>query len=131
LTGIEKGVLELALKPHLDRRMKERRQYITLAEDEQALRPVTDKVVRARPLQGRLQQGKVILPADQPWVDQLIQEFLRFPGGLHDDMVDAAAWLVRMVLNHAPPPEPKKEVKFKSWRDRLQVTTGRRHWMGA
>ncbi len=131
LTGIEKGVLELALKPHLDRRMRERRQYITLAEGDIALRPVTDKIIRARPLQGRLQQGKVLLPADQPWVDQLVQEFLRFPGGLHDDIVDATSWLVRVVLGHGAPPEPKKAVKFKSWKDRLQITTGRRHWMGA
>lgn len=131
LTGIEKGVLELALKPHLERRMRERRQYITLAEGEQALRPVTDKIVRARPLQGRMQQGKIVLPMNQPWVDQLVQEFLRFPGGLHDDIVDAMSWLIRMILGHAPPPKPKKEVKFESWKDRLRLPSGRRHWMSA
>lgn len=134
LTGIEKGVLELALKPQLQRRMQERRQYITLAEGDSALKPVNDKLVRARPLQGRLQQGKVLLPANQPWVDMLQQEFLRFPGGLHDDIVDSTAWLVRMILGHGPPPEPKKAVKFKSWRDNLPkfvADNRRRHWMGA
>lgn len=131
LTGIEKGVLEMALRPHLDRRMKERRQYIPLAEGDSALKPVTDKIVRARPLQGRMQQGKVLFVHGQPWLDTVQQELLRFPGALHDDIVDGMAWLVRMVLNQGPPPEPKKVVKYKSWRDRIPSLTTKRHWMGA
>jgi hypothetical protein len=33
--------------------------------------------------------------------------------------VDAAAWLARMVLGHAPPPKPKNTIKFKSWKEKL------------
>jgi predicted phage terminase large subunit-like protein len=120
MTGIEKGVLEMSIKPQLEKLMLERRQYIALAEGEQALRPVTDKIARARPLQGRMQQGKVVLPERQPWVETLRGEFLRFPGGVHDDIVDASAWLARLVLGQAPPPKPKNTIKFTSWKEKLR-----------
>lgn len=123
MTGIEKGQLEVAIMPTLQAIMKERGTYIVLAEGEQALRPVTDKVMRARPLQGRMQQGSVILPADQPWVDTLVNELLRFPTGTHDDCVDALAWLTRLVIGQTPPPHPHDKIRaaggHKSWRDRL------------
>lgn len=134
LTGIEKGQLELAIKPTLEKLMQERRQYITLAEGDQALKPVTDKLVRARPLQGRMQQGKLILPSDQPWVEVLVHELLRFPGGLHDDIVDSLAWLVKMILGHAPPAKPSSVAQFTSWKEKLaEFTDGgrRKHWMAA
>jgi predicted phage terminase large subunit-like protein len=127
LTGIEKGQLELALKPILSSAMKKRNTYISLAEGESALKPVTDKVVRARPLQGRMQQGSVLFPTDQPWVDTLRAELLRFPAGVHDDCVDALAWSVRMTGGVAPPPKPSLVNNaepfdgFKSWRDRLTL----------
>jgi predicted phage terminase large subunit-like protein len=124
MTGIEKGQLELALKPHLDRVMKKRSTYIVLAEGDNALRPITDKMVRARPLQGRMQQGKVLFPADQPWVETAKNELLRFPTGTHDDIVDAMAWLARLVGGQAPPMKPSSHATGlpkgeKSWRERL------------
>jgi predicted phage terminase large subunit-like protein len=134
LTGIEKGQLELAIKPTLEKRMQERRQYITLAEGDQALKPVTDKIVRARPLQGRMQQGKVILPSDQPWVEVLQNELLRFPGGIHDDIVDGMAWLIKLVMGHGPPPKPTSVVQFQSWKDKLNEfveDSRKKHWMAA
>ena len=127
LTGIEKGQLELALMPVLRTAMRKRKTYIALAEGDSALRPVTDKVVRARPLQGRMQQGTVLFPSDQPWVDPLRNELLRFPAGVHDDCVDALAWVTRLTSGVAPPPKPSLVPKgeaydgFKSWRDRLAV----------
>lgn len=134
LTGIEKGVLEMAVRPHLERLMQEKRQYITLADGDQALKPITDKVARARPLQGRMQQGKVIFPTTQPWVETLRTEFLRFPGGVHDDIVDATAWLARMILGQAPPQKPKPKTNYKSWKDKLSEFVGNspeRGWMAS
>lgn len=136
MTGIEKGQLELAIKPQLEKRMRERKAYITLAEGNDALRPITDKIVRARPLQGRMQQGRVIVPSDQTWVETLMSELLRFPTGLHDDIVDGCAWLIRMMLDVQPPPRPSERTRtkgeFKSWKDRLNGLAGRRrHHMAA
>jgi predicted phage terminase large subunit-like protein len=126
LTGIEKGQLELALKPHLSRIMKEKSLYIPLAEGDSALRPIADKVSRAGPLQGRMQQGRVLFPDPNAysWVSGVEDELLRFPSGVHDDMVDALAWLARMVANHAPPPQPGTKQRrlpdgYLSWKDRL------------
>jgi predicted phage terminase large subunit-like protein len=123
LTGIEKGMLEMALRTHLSRLMRERRTFIPLAEGESALKPVTDKVVRARPLQGRMQQGTILFPSDQPWVEPLRSELLRFPTGVHDDIVDAMSWLVRLVAGHAPPPRDKFTGRHQlpTWRSRLSA----------
>lgn len=121
LVGIEKGQLEHAIKPQLTKRMRERRIFPTLAEDKRALKPIQDKWKRARPLQGRMQQGMIYfpLPEQEPWVEKVQFELLRFPGGVHDDMVDALAWLIRMATNEEPPKRPRKK-KRKSFRDKLK-----------
>lgn len=119
MVGMEKGHLEMAIKPVLQKRMRERREYYTFAEGKDALTPVTDKSVRARPLQGRMQQGMVTFPNDQPWVEVAQQELLRFPAGVHDDIVDALSWAVRLSMRY-PPPQPPRNKRNKSWRDKLK-----------
>lgn len=119
-TGIEKGQLEQAIRVHLEQRMRERKEFPTLAEGDNALKPVTDKLKRAGPLQGRMQQGMVYLPSNQPWTDTAVHELLRFPGGEHDDCVDALAWLVRLASKYGPPKPRIKETKQKSWKDKLK-----------
>lgn len=139
LNGIEKGVLELALRPQLEKRMRERRFYPPFAEGDLALKPITDKIVRARPLQGRMQQGKVIFPANQPWVETVLHELLRFPGGVHDDIVDALAWLARLVMSQAAPKEPRHNRGYdsysngESWKRRLDLIAGagQKTWMSS
>jgi len=113
--GIEKGQLELAIWPELDRIMTRERLYPTFNHD---LRPITDKWVRARPLQGMMQRGLVLFPHNQPWTDNAVQELLRFPGGVHDDIVDALAWLIRMIGNRKPPAKPGSEA-HQSWKRKL------------
>jgi hypothetical protein len=66
-----------------------------------------------------MQQGRVLLPANQPWVEPFQQELLRFPGGLYDDQVDALAWLIRMIERQQPPKKPKKQKQEMSWKKRL------------
>ncbi len=60
--------------------------------------PVGDKVSRARPLQMRARQGKVRLVRG-PWTQQFINEFLGFPAGKHDDVVDTASMGLQMVAS--------------------------------
>jgi len=132
MTGVEQGQLSLALGPSLTKRIRERTLSgenisITLAEGDDALRPITDKDMRARPLQGRLQQGMVYLPMKEitPWVEDLEMEFLRFPNATHDDIVDGASWATRMLARMTPPAKPVLIVdnkgKPKSWRDRIKA----------
>lgn len=116
VTGIERGQLELVLRPLL---LKEQRQRRTSHVFDDSLAPITDKLTRPRPLQGLLQQGRVDFRAGAPWLEDLWYELLRFPSGLHDDMVDALAWLVRLTLKHRPP--QRRGAKTRSWRERLMV----------
>lgn len=112
--GFEDGQIYRALTPLLLKRMSERRQYPVY----EVLKPFTDKLARARPLQGRMQHGRVLFPAEASWYPQAKLELLRFPAGQHDDVVDALAWAVRTAMGKAPPSlEP--EARIKSWKDDL------------
>lgn len=64
-----------------------------------SLRPISDKRTRATPLQGWMQNHRVWFPRHQPWTQKVKDELLRFDSGVHDDIVDALAWLTRMVEN--------------------------------
>lgn len=119
MLGVEDGQIWRAIEPLLKKRMQERKQYIAY----EPLKPLTDKMARARPLQGRMQQGKVIFPEEAAWLKQAEQELLRFPAGAHDDVVDALSWAVRLCIGRTPP--DREEVKQPaSWKDRLSVELG-------
>lgn len=117
--GIEQGQIQMSVMPNLRKLMKEKRWYPPMDE---TLKPITDKAARARPAQGWMQQGRVLLPSNQPWVTTFTSELLRFPGGAHDDQVDALAWLVRMVADQPAPKRTKAARKPASWRDKLKTT---------
>jgi len=118
LIGLEQGVIQMAAKPAIDKLLEEKRWYPVFDD---SLKPVTDKDARARPAQGWMQQGRILLPRNQPWVEPFTMELLRFPGGAFDDQVDALAWLVRMVAQQAPPRRQQPKKKLKSWKDRLNM----------
>jgi hypothetical protein len=107
------------MSPMFTKRCAERRQYTPV----ELLKPLTDKSARARTLQGRLQQGRVWFPETAPWRDQAWFELLRFPGGVHDDVVDALAWCAILVVTKGPPLEYRPPVT-KSWRDKLNALIG-------
>lgn len=116
LMGAEDGQIWRAIEPLLKKRMAERRQYPPY----EVMRPMTDKLARARPLQGRMQQGRVVFPEGASWLPQAEQELLRFPAGAHDDVVDALAWAAQLCMGKEPPrlaaPPP-----LPSWRDKLNI----------
>ena len=114
--GLEQGQIQMSIMPNLKALFDERKFYPVMTDK---LKPVTDKVARARPAQGMAQHGKILLPSDQPWVETFLAELLRFPNGLHDDIVDALSWLCRMVEGQSLP-QRKKVVKTKSWKDNLR-----------
>jgi predicted phage terminase large subunit-like protein len=114
LVGFEDGQIYRTMESLLTKRMKERQMFFPI----ELLKPLTDKMVRARPLQGRMQQGMVSFAAQAPWYDAMRTEMLRFPAGAHDDQVDAAAWMATLAIGKWAP-DHKKARPTKSWRDRL------------
>lgn len=127
LIGIETGQIELTLEPFIQKAEHERR--VTLRYEKLRTRGA-DKGTRARPIQGRMEQGKVFFPAVDTvnWMEVLMNEFLAFPLGTHDDIVDALAWIGQMIMlfgirNQKLPP------KKPSWKDKLikYGVTGERH----
>lgn len=114
LMGVEDGQIWRAIEPMFKKRMSERRQYPSY----EILRPLTDKLARARPLQGRMQQGRVLFPENAGWKEETLKEMLRFPAGAHDDIVDALAWAVRLCMDKEPP-RAEAPMKMPSWKDKL------------
>lgn len=114
--GFEDGQIWRAIESLLRKRMKERQIYFSI----EVLKPITDKMARARALQGRMQQGMVNFNPRAEWFDNARNEMLRFPAGVHDDQVDALAWLAQLTINTSAP-HPPKERQFKSWKDRLKI----------
>ena len=119
IIGIEKGHIEMALGPFLEKRVRERGLYEAYFKDLKTGR--RDKEARARAIQGRMQQGMVFLPRDALFTGPLVAELLRFPNGIHDDQVDALAWLGLMMTEFATYQAPV--VREASWRDRLEYLT--------
>lgn len=115
--GFEDGQIWKAIEFQFQKRCEERRQYPSY----ELLKPLTDKMVRANPLKGRMQLGKVFFDKHAPYFTDLHKEFLHFPAGKHDDQVDAVAWTIRLTLSRAAPKREIKEPKMPSWRDRLKV----------
>lgn len=56
------------------------------------------KVARAESVTGYFEAGRIRFPKRAPWLDELRTEFLRFPYGKHDDIVDAVVLGVRQMI---------------------------------
>lgn len=105
--GAEDGQIWKTMKTTLKKRMVERRVYIPLDDKQNILQPIKDKMVRARPLQGRMQNKRVTFPKGQGWVDEMVTEFVKFPSGAQDDQIDALAWAVQMAIRRPAPKRPQ------------------------
>jgi len=118
--GMEDGQIKKTIWPLIVDEMRKRKITCGISDE---LKPTTDKEVRAQPLRGLMQTGRVTfpMPANAPWVETAMGEMLRFPTGTHDDIVDALAWAARL-FQKAPKPmratyEPKD--RERPWKERL------------
>lgn len=124
IVGIERGHIEMALGPFLQKRTRERGLNEAYFKDLKVGK--RDKEARARAIQGRMQQGMVYFPKDAIWTGPMVAELLRFPNGTHDDQVDALAWIGLMMTEFATFYERPEHVP--SWRDKLKyLTKGVKH----
>jgi predicted phage terminase large subunit-like protein len=115
ITGIERGQIEMAIGPLLNQRIRERSLYSFFYE---GLKPgKRDKQTRARSIQGRMQQGMVYFPSGDDTVQLMVNEFLRFPMGVHDDCVDALAW-IGLMLDDIVSPRALVKKPVQGWREK-------------
>lgn len=116
ILGFEDGQIFRSIEALLKKRMEEESFFVPY----EVLRPLTDKMARARPLQGRMQQGRVTFNSQGEWYETVRNEMLRFPAGVHDDCVDSLAWLVQLIVGKPAPSRPKAPPP-KSWKDKLKI----------
>lgn len=117
LIGIEKTQYVVGLQSSIDRTLADERisdfPYELLDHGNK------DKAQRARPIQSWMRRGKVRIPTDAPWYAECKKELKEFPGGKHDDQVDAFSYLGQMLNDMAEPFTGGSKKPKKSWRDKL------------
>ena len=118
VTGVEKGQIEMAIAPFLQKQITELKAWEFYIEPLKTGR--RDKMARARSIQGMIKSGKVFFPSpsEVSWSSTMTNELLRFPSGAHDDIVDAVAWIGQM-LGQMNPNSAMPEPKRPSWKDKL------------
>lgn len=113
--GFEDGQIWKSIEFQFSKRCEERRQYPSF----EVLKPLTDKMVRANPLKGRMQLGKVFFDKHASYFTDMQKEMLHFPAGKHDDIIDALAWAIRLTLTRSAPRDSTPRPRVKSWKDGL------------
>ena len=118
--GLEKGHISLTMDAFLQSRIRAEKRYDFHYIE---LKPgKADKQLRARSIQGLMSHGRVFWPEGALWVTDCINELLRFPNGVNDDRVDAAAWLGKMLATKAYSGfsrSKEEKRKSKSWKKKL------------
>lgn len=90
--GIEETMYEMAIRPFLQQEMIRRNQFLPLVQLKHLHR---SKVSRIGDLESRYAAGKVF-HLDHMCAD-MEEEFLTYPKGVHDDIIDAVAYQVQLT----------------------------------
>lgn len=100
----EQGQIRAGVGPFLDRRARERRAYV--ARDQFPTRG--DKAVRAQSFRGLCATRSLRVPKQANWRSDVESELLRFPAGVHDDIVDALGLVGQLLDKVSSPIRPEK-----------------------
>ena len=87
--AIEEGQITKAIGPFLNEEMPKRNIWPQIY----GVKPSTDKLNRAKSIQGRMRAKGVRFDFDSDWFQVFQDECTRFPRDKHDDQVDAFAYL--------------------------------------
>jgi len=108
----EEGIIRKVLGPFLNAEMQKRNHFLNIILKV----PVKDKTSRATSFQARCRAGGVRFDQDAPWYVPLEMEMLTFPRSIHDDQVDALAWL-GIGLNEMQAHPTEVEVEEEEYRE--------------
>ena len=78
-----------AIGPFLNIAMQEAGVYSFV----EPIKPAKDKMTRAQSIRGRMASGQVRFPRFHSRFGEILAQFLKFPAGAHDDVVDAFAYI--------------------------------------
>lgn len=93
--GIEKGALKNAVSPYLHDLMRKYNTYAHISDLTHGNKKKNDRIAWA--LQGRFEHGGITLNEDEDWAE-FEDQLLMFPtAGVHDDLVDALAYVDQMA----------------------------------
>jgi len=84
----ERGQILNTIGPFLKKRMREESTWTPRSSENGKYTPSAKKDQRAQSIRGRMLDGKVFIPHNAPFTQDLVAELLRFPYGQHDDQVD-------------------------------------------
>lgn len=107
----EKGQLDKAIGPFMEKRMQESAAYFTMSR----LPVAGNKGVRSLSIRGRMRQGKVHFPAFAPWWSAAKEELLKFTGSGNDrsdDFCDMLALIGQALEGQVRASGPTNVVKF-------------------
>lgn len=132
LIVMEDENISKALGGVINSRMHEDNIFLNL----HLVKPIHDKIRRARSLQARTRVNAVEFDDSASWYPELKQEMLRFPVGRYTDQVDALAW-VCFVLDQLTPALTQQEMEDEEWEKEYDETYiwapgqgGRSMWTG-
>lgn len=95
MAGEEQGQIIKGVGPFLARQLQEERVFVHRKQYTSAV----SKEQRAQSLMGLASTGKFHLRRGHPMTALFRAELLAFPGGKHDDMVDTATLMARMLMD--------------------------------
>ena len=103
-----KEQISASLEPFILKRMRETGIYIPTEE----VSEYHDKLAKAQPIRARMSQKKVLFPKFANQWNEAEAELLMFPGGGHDDFVDALAKLGQGLGDIVAPSKPRVQTPF-------------------
>lgn len=96
--GIEKGALKNAVSPYLHDLMRKYNVYSHITDLTHGNKKKNDRIAWA--LQGRFEHGGITLNEDEDWTE-FEDQLLLFPtAGVHDDQVDALAYIDQLATSN-------------------------------
>lgn len=107
----EGGVIDLAIRPAINRAMREANRYTTI----QKLTSINDKGMKLSSFHARASAGTVWFPLKREWAEKVVEQLIKFPAGKNDDKADVCGLIGRLIdmMNEPSLPERSETPNLK------------------